>query len=459
MIRHSAQKCIRLVGLVLPLGLCLNSNAFAVDGASTVTEWVTHGESQVVELHQGVRLTLAPDTRIVRQPSVPVPRHLKDLAPRALSVELTNGRLDVDIDTTHQPIYALIVRAPRRVSAFAKGGRCTIVASPQGVVLAALTGSELSGSSADKWRSLRLGTALIVNRESPAGTVRELIKPPMLRASNSLKLSLGASEPTTLSWSSIADAHAYKVTLRREPPNGSTPTRDFEVSQTSFGLPQLDAGQYTVTVSAIDRFSIESAPSNAVSVRVIGIELPKSAYVKNGVPQLGKFQQIHLSQVNGLEMAYGSAALFTPAPESLRLPTGQPLLVRFREPGKTDEVKLMLEPRSIHSTIQFEPKGANWPGQAVKVVVRLFGPDGTDLPESVNVSINTTVNARPVGVHWAHEAHTWQARVEQPPFLGPWILRVTVNDQAGEVLAHDFLEIAMPPGRSDASASLRYSSR
>lgn len=459
MIAHFTPRFVRLVGLLLPLTPWFGATSFAAGATSNAAEWVTQDAPQVVELREGVQLTLAPNTRVVRQPSVPVPGHLKQLAPRAYAVELVKGRLDVNIETRHQPIYALMVRAPRHVAAFSKGGQSTVLALPQGVVLASLSGNELSGSSSDKWRSLRVGTALVVSREAPAGTVHDLLKQPVLQANNSLKLSLGASEPTNLSWSAVPEAQSYRVTLCRETADGSIPMQDFDVSQTTFELPPLQAGLYTATVSAVNHWHIGSPPSNRVPVRVIGVELPEGAYVYNGIPQLGRLQQVHLSQVKGLEMAYGSAALFSQAPDSLGLPTGHPLLVRFREPGVNSEVSLVLEPRSIRSSIQFEPKGATWPGQAVKVIVRIFGPDGTDLPESVDVSINSTVNARPIDVHWAHEGHTWQARIEQPPLAGPWILRVTVNDQVGQVLAHDFMEIALPPRRTEDGSSLRYSSR
>jgi hypothetical protein len=352
-----------------------------------------------------------------------------------------------------------MVRAPRRVAAFSKGGKSTLLASSQAVVVAAISGDELSGSSADKWHSLRGGTALIVSRETPNGTVRELLKSPTLQVSSALKLNLGSSEPSRLSWSTIPDTQTYQVTLSRETSQGSTPVNDYEVKQPPFDLPQLEPGNYSATVAAVDRWHMSSPPSNAVTVRVVGVQLPKGAYIYRGIPQLGRLQQVRLAEVQGLEMAYGSASLFSPAPESLSLPTGHPLSVRFREPGASDEVTLLLEPRSIQGSIEFEPKGAHWPGQTVKVTVRIFGPDGSDVPDTVDVALSTSVNARPQDVSWAHEGHTWITRVEQPPLSGPWILRVTAKDQIGQILAHDFLEIALSGNPQTPDPSPKYSSR
>jgi hypothetical protein len=447
--------------MILTVTPCLTAISYADSSASDAmpTEWVAQGSQQVVKLHEGVSLTLAPGTRLIRQPSIPVPKHLKELAPRAFAVELVTGRVDVDVDTGQKPIYGVMVRAPRHIAAFSKGGKCSIVASPQGIVIAALSGNELSSTVSDKWRSLRVGSALFVSREVPGGSTHELLKQPALQAANALNLNLGAGKPTSLSWNSIPEAQSYRIVLSQETAQGSVPVNDFSVQQTTFEFPTLKLGRYTATVAAVDRFGIASPPSNAVPIRVIGVELPEGTYFYHGVPQLGRLQQVHLEQIEGLEMAYGSGALFSPARESLGLPTGHPLSVRFRQQGASDEVTLTLEPRALTSTIQFEPKRPRWPGQAVKITVRIFGPDGAELPNSVDVVLDTTVNTRTVDAGWAHQGNTWVTRIEQPPVAGPWILRVTASDQVGQVLAHDFIEIAEPVKAQEVNPPQRYSSR
>jgi hypothetical protein len=388
-----------------------------------------------------------------------VPNHLKELAPRAYAVELVSGRLDVDIDTAKKPIFGVIVRAPRGVAAFSTGGRSTIIVSPTRVVLAALAGKELSGSALEKWRSLHVGTALVVSRDNPAGQVHELLPPPLAQAEHALKFTLGSSAPTKLSWSSVPDAQSYEISLSRETLDGSIPVACFDAKQTYFDLPPLEPGQYTATVAATDRWLIDSLPSNTVAIRVIEIKLPEGAYVYNGVAQLGREQQIHFSQVDGLEMAFGSGTLFRPATESLGLSTGHPLLTRFRQRGSNDEVTLKLEPRAIASTVQFEPQQAQWPGQALNVEVRIFGPNGADLPESIDVAMHTSVNAKAIDVNWDHEGNVWRAKIKQPPIAGPWIVRVTANDQVGQVLARDFIEVALSGKPQQRSRLPQYISR
>jgi len=460
MIRHFAPESLRIVTLAVALTPYVTSASYArTNDVSTASEWLAESNALTFTLREGVKLTLAPGTKVVRQPSIPVPRHLKDVAPRAYALELVSGRIDIDIDTKHKPVFSVMVRGPRRVAAFTTGGQSTIVASTEGIVLASVSGSELTASANDKWRSLKIGTALVVTRETPSGVTRDLPKTPELKASNTLKLSLAESAPTSLSWTAVPEARTYRISLYRRAGDSTPLASDYEVTTNAFDLPQLEKGLYTATVSAVDRWHLASPASNAVSVRVVGVQVPEGAYLVHGIPQLGKFQHVSLSQVQGLEMASGSAAIFGPAPETLGTPSGRPLLVRFRETGTQDEVQLQLEPRSFQGSVQFEPKGARWPGQAVKVVVKLAGPNGAALSELVNVSLNATVNARPIETRWAHEGQVWQTRIEQPPLSGPWVLRITVTDQGGQVLAHDFLEIAEARLGPASGTKTRYASQ
>jgi hypothetical protein len=462
MFRHFAPTTIRIVPLALALVPCVTSTSIAVSGElSTESEWATQNSPLTFALREGVTLTLAPGTKVVRKPSIPVPVHLKDLAPRAYAVEVMSGRLDVNIDTTHKPIYSVMVRGPRRTAAFSNGGHSTLASTPQGIVIAAVSGTELSATVNDKWRPLHVGTALVVTREMPSGTVHDLLKRPNLQAKHSLKLSVGGTEYTTLNWSAVPDAQSYRVSVRRRTPQGSVPINDYDVPTTAFVLPQIEVGTYSATVSAVDRWNMTSAPSNEIGVRVVGVAIPEGAYLVNGIPQLGQRQQISLSQTEGLEVAYGSGTTFEPAPHTLGVPTGHPVLARFREVGTTEEVALRIEPQTLESSIEFAPKGARWPGQAIKVVVRVSGPKGADLPETVSLSLSTTVNTRPVEAKWAHEGHVWQTRIEQPPIAGPWVLRINVTDKGGQLLAYDFLEVAeaqMAPVREFASRR-RYATR
>jgi hypothetical protein len=265
--------------------------------------------------------------------------------------------------------------------------------------------------------------------------------------------------PSTLTWTAIAEAQNYQVILKSESQESTDVREEVQAQQTSLQLPVLQPGRYVATVTAADRFGISSVPSNPAIIRVVGVELPEGAYVYRGVPQIGREQQIHLTHADGLEMAYGSGTIFGPAPDWLGVSTGHVLVTRFREKGSLDEITLKLEPRSLRSSVEFLPHSAHWPGQSIKVQVRILGPDGTALPDSVAVSMNTTVNAKPIDASWERDGNIWTAQVDQPPIPGPWILRVTASDQVGQVLARDFIEIALPSKSSVPGSQPKYSRR
>jgi hypothetical protein len=412
-----------------------------------------------VAVGDGVKLLLSADTKLLRLPTIPTPVRGNNIAPRAYVFELVQGRVDVDIDTTKPPYHTVMVRGPRRVAAYLKGGRGTIIASDQGVAVAAVTGNEISGGIGDKWRPVHVGTALVIARDRPAGETRALLAQPRLTVEHGLNLTLGNPTPTVLSWSRVPDAQTYKLTLTGESAGAQNAPETFDLTATSFALPPRKPGHYTAVVSAVDPWQLTSPESNPVTVRVVGVELPDGAYLRNGVPQLGVMQAVRLSHTDGLEMAYGSGTVFGPAPDSVHLSAGRALSMRLREVGTKEEVTLRLEPRSVASRIEFVPSRAQWPGKPINVSVNIAGPDGSSLPDSINVNLNTSINSEAIDVQWDREGNTWTARIEQPPMAGPWVLRVTASDQSGQLLARNFIEIALPMKPTKASTATSYYSR
>jgi hypothetical protein len=411
-------------------------------------------------LGDGVRLRLGAGTKLMRLPTIPAPARTKGMSPRAYVLELVRGRVDVDIDMTRHSFSSVMIRAPRRVNAYLKGGRSTIIASERGVTVAALTGVDISGGTGDKWRPVHVGTALGVTRDRPAGEVRALLTRPTLAVVNALNLSLGNPKQTELSWTSIPNARGYRLTLTSDSESEPGPLQSFELTQTSMSLPPLKPGRYAAVVSATDAWELDSPESNRVSVRVVGVQLPEGSYLRAGIPQLGESQAIRLTHTDGLEMAYGSGTVFGPAPDVLRLSSGRPLLTRLREVGSSEEVTLRLEPRAVASSIEFVPRRAQWPGKPVSVSVSISGPGGAPLPDSIDVNLSTSINSEFIDVDWNRVGNTWTAQVQQPPMAGPWVLRVMASDQTGQVLARNFIEIALPnkPPKSSAADSY-YSAR
>ncbi len=459
MLRPNAPPRVCLIGLALATSSATSNLALAAAAVapSPPTQWTTEEAPQVVDLRDGVKLMLAADTKLLQLPSIPTPVHAKNIAPRAYSLELVRGRVDIEIDSSKQPYYTVMIHAPRRVAAYLKGGHSTVVASEQGVAVVAFSGIDVIGGAADKWRPVHVGTALVISREHPAGDTRTVLAAPTLQVNHSLNLNIGDQQPTILTWTKVPESRRYNVSLVNATESTGIALQSFRSTAPSFTLPPLKPGLYHATVSATDDWQIDSPQSNPVAIRVVGMQLPEGAYVRAGVPQLGELQAIRLTNTDGLEMAYGSGSLFQLAPDSMRLLNGRPQLVRLREARSTQEVTLRLEPRGLAGNIQFTPSRAQWPGVPISAKVNISGPDGSPLPQSVNVSLKTSINSEAVDVDWSRTGNTWAARIRQPTMAGPWILRVTASDQAGQILARDFIEVGLPSKPPGPSPANRYS--
>lgn len=451
---------LTLCGLGLILWTCTSDGQAAPAAMSKVApQLVTQSSAKIVQLQEGIRLDLSANTELVKLPTIPAPAKGQNLAPRALQFELIRGRVDVTIDASRTPIYTVLVRAPKRVTAYLKGGTASIISSEAGVGLVARTGVEISSGVADRWRPVQIGTALVVTKDHPGGEMRSLLPAPNLQTSSPLALSLGNTDPATLGWSPIPDAKSYRVSLLEIADEGPGSKKVFDVASPGLILPPLASGQYRATVVAFDSFGLESPESNSVSLRVVGIKLPDGAYLKSGIPQLGPGQAVELTHTDGLEMAYGSGLAYGPAPESLRLVSNRPTLVRLREQASNRETVLKLEPRNVSGTISFSPPRAEWPGKPVGVTVDLRGEQGTPLPDSINVGLVASINTEVIDVDWKQTGHVWHAEIKQPAMAGPWVLRVAAVDQTGQLLARDFIEIAVPKKAAASPQRDYYSSR
>src|SRR3954464_52009 len=110
----------------------------------------TPGEGTIKQLAGGALLHLAPGTRIE------LGRALKlQLAaagsPQTVTqvVKLISGRVDVDIPLSKVPKTAVLLQAPRKVAAVAKGGHSIAIADANRVTVAAVDGDMLAASGND----------------------------------------------------------------------------------------------------------------------------------------------------------------------------------------------------------------------------------------------------------------------------------------------------------------------
>ena len=115
--------------------------------------------------------------------------------------------------------------------------------------------------------------------------------------------------------------------------------------------------------------------------------------------------------------------------------------LRLREPGKTEELGIKLEPRTLRADVAIGPKTARWPGEALQVSVKLFDHRGRPVTDALKHKPRVFVNVDQVEPMWTHSGNTYTAKVAQSPGSGPWVVRVEVNDDFGDEVARDFIEL------------------
>lgn len=411
---------------------------------SISTDSKAETDPQVLSPREGIHLTLAPGTRVGRMHTVTVALGQKNTSSQAYSIQLYSGRIDVDIDPHRLPIYAVIIQAPRRVGAVAKGGKATVVASGDSVAVAARGGNDMIAGVGDHWRPLKPGRVLEVSARIPSGSQRDILPAPQARLAQPLAIEeIDGQETNRVQIEPMAEAIGYRILLSTMTDHGHKPMLTLNTDSASTDLPSLPPGQYAVRVMAVDGSGVDSLASDPLPLRVVGLSLPQGARLADGSVLLHPFQRVGLKYVDGLQLTYGKQNdIFISAPESVGLYNGHDVLVRLREPSTGAEARLSLQAMVLRAKIELSPHSARWPGGPVQVQIIVTRSDGTPVSDAANLEARVSINAQPLEVRWQRRDGKLTTEVNQPSEPGPWVLRVSLRDSTGQLLARDFLEIS-----------------
>jgi hypothetical protein len=220
--------------------------------------------------------------------------------------------------------------------------------------------------------------------------------------------------------------------------------RRLDVQGASVDIGGLTPGQYSVTSRAVDSSGIFGPDSPASSLRVVGAELPVGARYEAGAILLGQRSRVKLLGAQGLEASYGASTTFVTAPDTVGLSRGEGTVLRLREPGTVNEVRVGLEPRTLRADVDITPKHPRWPEDMIEVTVHLFDARGRAVNETVQVKPTVMVDVTPVEVKWLRSDNALHAFVPAPQGLGPWVVRVEIADEFGDPAGRDFMEVAGP---------------
>src|SRR4051794_24907232 len=102
-------------------------------------------------------------------------------------IKLTSGRVSVTIPEAKNPKTAVLIQAPRKVSAVAKGGQSLVITAADRITVAAARGEMLAALGND-WKPLQSG---VVRSFGGGVTIEQPVPPaPKLRVDNSMLLAL-----------------------------------------------------------------------------------------------------------------------------------------------------------------------------------------------------------------------------------------------------------------------------
>lgn len=395
-------------------------------------------DGAVVDLGDGTRVTMAPSTALRQLPATDL--SLDSAGPtRTHVLVLTQGRVDVLSPTTGSVRSAVMVKGPRKSGAIIRGGEATVIAEDDSATIANLGASVLADLGGD-WDPLPIGTARTVGGDGV--TDHALPGPPTWQPTQRLLITDEATATlASVSWTA-AGASTYEVTLR--PAGQQAPLAVLRTSEARLPQPlTLAPGQYVLTVRGFDRHGLAGKASADLTVGVVRVELPPGAFfAPPGSVRLDKGQYADLVGSSGLEMSYRDSAHFTPAGTRLWLLREEPLEVRLRVPGDSASVPLTLAPRGLSAKVKLGPAKVTWPSVPARIEVKLINESGGAFPTWVKPRVTARLGTERLDLEWTRRGDVLRAVVPPRATGGPWVLRVTAEDQYGIELGREFLEIA-----------------
>jgi hypothetical protein len=417
----------------------------AADANAAAGAAATPAEGTTKQLPGGALLLLAPGTRIELGRSMKL--QLAAGSPPTVTqvVKLISGRLDIDIPASKSPKTAVLVQAPYKVSAVAKGGHSIAIADANRVTVAAVDGDMLAAAGND-WKTLPSGLVRGFVGSDPVYQEQKVPGIPSVSIPHPLLLALGADAPDAHAEAGgVNEADHYQLSVWRVADKGNEFVRRID-ARGSAAISGLRPGRYQVTARAVDSAGIFGQESAATPLRVVGAVLPQGARYENGAILLGQRSRAKLVGAAGLEASYNASLHFVAAPDSVGLSRGESTLLRLREPGTVEEIRVGLEPRSLRADVQITPKHPRWPDDMIEVTVQLFDARGRPVPESTPVKPRVLVDVQTVDVTWLRSDNTMHTFIPAPKNRGPWVVRVEIADEFGDPAGRDFMEVAGPDG-------------
>jgi hypothetical protein len=400
------------------------------------------------QLPSQARLSLAPGAAVRVFPKSQALQLAPGSKTTTYSFALVRGRVDVTVPA--KPKSAILC-SMGKISAVVSAGQAVLLVHGDDATIASVNG-DVRTLAGDHWQTFAPATLAHFTGER-GGAPEPTATAPAFMPGQRLWFSPG--DPVAIAGLDVGKVDAaehYELRLRAADGSGEQ-RRTVRGTRLDDGFAPVLPGQYEVAARSIDAEGIAGAWSKSEPLRVVGVTLPPGGYAASGDIFIGKGQEVHFSNIDGLEMTYEGAGRYLPASQAVSLYRGETTVVSFRVPGSVFPTSARLRPRSLYAHVALGPRRAVWPTDAVQIAVELRNKDGGEVPDWVQLKPEVTLGIEPVEVAFTRDGNRLVGTVPPNAKPGPWVLRVEVKDQFGALLGRDFLEIGKAPPRPPAKGA------
>lgn len=418
---------------------------------------VAGAQGATLRYSSGLVMELAPDTRLRQHKDADLwmasggktPTEIFSLAAGRVRVQrpLREGKRDVGV----------LVRTSRKLMGVTANGEFLAIADENDGIVAGYQGTTLLGTGS-AWQKLPSGQYGKMSKGAAKIVVVDLPKAPAIQVSKRLWMSLQEQSAIDgVTWTKAAADAQFRLSVHRVDTDEAVAAETLPGTTVPAGKLRLGPGKYGVRVQAINSYGLMGPYSESAQIRVVGVHTHRGVRVDSrGTVHLAANQRAEFLNVEGLLMAYGNTNRWAPATSSVPLHDQDPVFVHFREPNSADVVSARLEPRGVVAEVYVGSKLAQWPGDAVEVVVRLRDESGEVSGDAITPHFEVTLGIMPLSLVWERKGSTWRASIPPQAGPGPWVVRASVTDEHGVELGRDFLEVAeRPSGQSKSTTPPR----
>lgn len=395
---------------------------------------------------KGAEWSIPGGPRIVAEPGAVV-RVLPTSQPLQLSpsrrvagytLVVKSGKVEVRVPANAPS--TVVVAAPRQATAIVQSGVLRIAALADSLAMANIEGESSLSMHEGAYRPLGRGRVVVATQKSE--DTRDLATAPSaVRGKRLVLVGSGGARFRGLSWDKVEGADGYRAELVEASTGALLAETRLAGPSLEPAFPAQPPGGYLLRVRALDPSGITTQSVLEVPLWVVRVELPPGAYVDTrGAYRLGVRQRVKLTGAEGLEVAAGST--FSPAGQSVGLLRDEPTVVRLRIPGTSEVAKLELVPKTVRARIEITPRNAVWPRDPVEIRVRLEDPSGEPVPSSIVATPRVRVNVEDVSLPFARRGSWLQGTLRPRSGSGPWVIRVSVEDEGTQQLGYEFAEVA-----------------